>query len=177
MMRSPFAKGAAVVLLLIHAACGSSTSKEPMPAELPTASRRSTAPGSAVPKSLPRVEPTYGRLSGHWFGETTMPGRTQRWVMNRRPEGDFDVRFKVYEGDRVTFEQIERGVWGADEATYVTITTQLENSRGISPPAAPNDVFVEEYAIESLDDREFRYRHKAKGTRYTVRRVEPNAAF
>jgi len=127
--------------------------------------------------SLPHSSPTFERLVGSWFGEGESHGALQRWLVQRRSGGDYEILFRQYRDGKVVVEQTERGVWGTDEKTYTTITTQIEVAHRVSIPDTPEHVYIEKYRIIELTDEAFTYEHTTNGTRYTVRRVRPGFAL
>lgn len=47
---------------------------------------------------------TFHRLVGTWLGETPLEGKTRRFLITRRIDGTFDVRFRDYAGKELVHE-------------------------------------------------------------------------
>jgi hypothetical protein len=109
------------------------------------------------------------RLAGRWHVEYTRAdnGRTYRFLNERRPNGEFVLRYRIYQDDRLVSQHEESGDWRIVGGKYRTRTLKVDGNR--VPGADP--YFFDTYDILKLDDREFVYRHTRVDLTFRVRRV------
>ena len=114
-------------------------------------------------------------LAGHWYREYTRAddGRTYRFLNERRPNGEFVLRYRIYEGDRLVSRHEESGDWRIVDGKYRSRTLKVDGAR--VPGADP--YFFDTYDILQLDEREFVYRHTRVDLTFRVRRVSADHAL
>lgn len=82
----------------------------------------------------------HGKLVGTWEGETIRKdGYKKEWVQVRFPDGRYQITFKFYEGDFVSWIESEKGTWWIENGRFC----EQFSSYGSTP-------FV--YELEWLDD-------------------------
>lgn len=111
-------------------------------------------------------------MTGRWYGsQPTDDGGFREHLVERFPDGTYQIHFRVHEPDGDVTESIEVGRWGVSGKVYFTFFAGwLEDGRMV--PADSSDPFhYNAYLIESLRDGEMTYVSEPQGTRYSIRRV------
>ena len=103
-------------------------------------------------------------LVGHWFGDDVQPstGRPTKWLMDRRADGTFTVRFKEPAPSVVSLETGTRS-----GALYRTQTMSVNGV--VTDPDDP--YYYDEYLLEEVGADRIVYVHRKNQARYRSRRV------
>ena len=111
-----------------------------------------------------------GDLVGRWQGESEAmhPGSVVRWTVERSADGRYLVDYRVERDAILLRTSEERGVWQFENGVYVT-HTEFIDGRAIDAlsPRAHN-----RYDVLAFDATTMTYRHRDKGTQYTVHRID-----
>ena len=93
-----------------------------------------------VPKSLPKETNNFKSLVGYWYGEIKQSdGTFQKHFVTIKNDGTIAIHFKTYKDEKLEFEQIEKGEWGADDTTYITVIKLIEvDGVDYQPPTTSN---------------------------------------
>ncbi|MDX1442354.1 MAG: hypothetical protein R3270_01115 [Gammaproteobacteria bacterium] len=112
-------------------------------------------------------------MSGRWYGsQATDDGGFREHLVERYPDGTYQIHFRVHAPDGEISDSIEVGRWGVSGKIYFTFFAGwMEDGRMV--PADPSDPFhYNAYIIESLRDGQMTYVSEPHGNRYTIRRVD-----
>jgi hypothetical protein len=133
-------------------------------------------------KPIPTEEAQKQRqlLVGRWYGEVTVKeGGARRWLMDRRVDGTYTIRFKFTEAGQPK-ETAEAGLWGATAGYYFTLAREsMEDLK--TGKFVPFDTavahFDDLYQIQALDSERFKYRDLGTGEEFSVKRVDASFAL
>lgn len=111
-------------------------------------------------------------MMGRWLGEAdTKDGKHSKWLMERRLDGSYTVKFQLFQASKKVLEQIEVGVWGISAGIYFTMTREMIEGMESRPVDTTLATYYDAYDVLSLDDSTFRYRSRESGDVFTVKKV------
>ncbi|MDN3640290.1 hypothetical protein QWY82_15950 [Simiduia curdlanivorans] len=112
------------------------------------------------------------KLVGTWYGESGVEGYDQKWLIQRRPSGNYEIVFLRCKEGIALYVQKEYGQWEHTDSDYTTRTELLSDGMSSWKPETSNGIYLEEYTVVELTASEFRYRNKNKEKTYSVQRVD-----
>ncbi|MEX1668053.1 hypothetical protein AB4876_03965 [Zhongshania guokunii] len=111
-------------------------------------------------------------LLGKWYGiRKTANGGQKEWLTERSADGTYRVDFRFIAKNGDVRSQSEVGFWGVSGGIYFRIFRGWVTVTGMKPADATNADHYDAYAIESLSDSYFTYKHAVRGQRYTVKKM------
>ncbi|AMO66845.1 hypothetical protein DOK_18595 [gamma proteobacterium BDW918] len=127
-----------------------------------------------VPTPTPKIITSNSRtmLLGKWYGiRKTNNGGQKEWLTERSADGTYrvDFRFTAKNGDVRT--QSEVGFWGVSGGTYFRIFRGWITIEGMKPADPTKADHYDAYAIQSLNDTYFSYKHVNREHVYTVKKM------
>jgi len=119
--------------------------------------------------------PTEKLLEGWWYGEAYQPiwHETTQELMHRRPDGTFEIEFRLYRNCRLVRAQKETGRWSATDTLYHTDTeTVAGHAIDQTKPSYHDD-----YHIDALGEDNLTYTHIRTNVRASDQRVPEDFIF
>lgn len=106
-------------------------------------------------------------LVGLWYGEGYQPmwDREAQWMAERRPDGTFEIEFRIVYQCQVEHRQVETGHWTVVDETLRAVTETIDGVILDVP-------LRQDYVIEEFGGDQFRYRHVRTGIEFSARRVQ-----
>ncbi|WP_373081614.1 hypothetical protein [Zhongshania sp.] len=166
------------VLSVLLAGCSQfKTNKQaaPIPINLEShVQERSEDVKADAPTPSPKIVTgnTRTMLLGKWYGiRKTTDGGQKEWLTERSADGTYrvDFRFTAKNGD--VRSQSEVGFWGVSGGTYFRIFRGWLTVDGMKPADPTNADHYDAYAIQSLSDNYFSYKHVSRDHVYTVKKM------
>lgn len=123
-------------------------------------------------------EESWSFMVGKWFGsQPTKEGGVKKQIMERLPQGEYRVTFRIYDKEGKYEEQTEAGYWGISDQIYFTIFRGWINA-GQFVPSNPSDPYnYDAYKIISLSNKIFEYKSLSSGNSYSLKKVDNDFAF
>ena len=111
-------------------------------------------------------------MLGRWHGSApTKDGGRRKWLMERFPDGTFEVQFVTVLPDGRVQHRVERGLWGIAGNVYFTITRSYWKDGLFVDFNPDNASLYDAYDVLALDAQHFRYRGVETGSVFEVQRV------
>ena len=117
-------------------------------------------------------------LTGTWYSsQATKEGGIKQEIMQRSPQGNYKVIFRIYDKDSNFEEQTETGYWGVSGPVYFTILRGwIENNQ--LTPSSPSDPYNHDaYKIINLTSDSVEYENYSSGNRHTHKKVADSFYF
>lgn len=139
----------------------------------------STEEITSVKPSLPSSqEEAWNLLIGKWYGsQPTKDGGEKKEIVERSPQGTYQITFRIYGKDGQYKEQTEAGQWGVSGPVYFTIFRGWVKGNRFSPSNPADPYNYDAYRIIKLNNEEFGYENYSSGNRYIVKRVSDDFVF
>lgn len=129
------------------------------------------APASSPRLAQPAPSAAEAALQGVWAWELTAPGGAlSRFLIQRRPDGNFTLISRTYAAGRATAELVNGGLWGVSNGLYFTVTTEVNGQRVDTRDSA----LYNPYVILALEGDVLRYRHLPTGLELRTLKVRPD---
>lgn len=127
------------------------------------------------PETPAAIEARRDMMMGRWLGEMpTIDGKFYKWLMERRPDGEYTLETILMEGGKIKEKNSEFGYWGVSGHLYFTLTRETLLKGKITPLDTNTANLYDGYEILQLGEGQFRYRHVETGNEYFVQRVPPD---
>ena len=111
-------------------------------------------------------------LLGKWYGiRKTSDGGQKEWLTERSADGTYRVDFRSTAKNGDVRSQSEVGFWGVSGGTYFRIFRGWVTVEGMKPADPTNADHYDAYAIQSLNDSYFTYKHVVRNHLYTVKKM------
>ena len=119
--------------------------------------------------SLPDASPPNDPLVGCWHGEDFQPvtQRKEEWLMNRKPDGSFLIKFTAVERGTPLSTQTEEGRWTHKNGKYTTVTTKIAGEA----VDASDPQYTDTYEVKSIGDNAMTYYHPKMNLTFTSKKV------
>jgi hypothetical protein len=111
-------------------------------------------------------------LIGCWRGKAleAAPDQQAGWVIDRRGDGTFLIKFETKKNTMSPELQVEEGIWTHQDGRYRTVTLKLDGkSTDTSDPH-----YLDEYEIAMNGSNQTHYRHVRTGTTFEASKVRCN---
>lgn len=153
---------AALVVAALAAACASGrTSPAPIVPDKPAMTTDQKA--------------AWSRMVGRWYGsQPTEKGGHMDWLVERAPEGVYQITFRVHDRDGTVTDRVEVGEWGVSGPIYFSIYRAYVTDGRLIPSNPADPYNYDAYQIIRLTDDTFEYQSVTSGAHYTIRRVGPD---
>ena len=111
-------------------------------------------------------------LLGKWYGiRKNANGEQKEWLTERSADGTYRTDFRFSGADGSVRSQSEVGFWGVSGDIYFRIFRGWVTIEGMKPADPTIADHYDAYTIDGLDNVYFSYEHKARGKKYTVRKM------
>ena len=116
-------------------------------------------------------------LIGAWRGEAPVKGGGSRsWIVQRNPDGTYQVDFTLTTPAGAKSSHSEVGVWGTSAGIYFTATRGYVEASGIDPADTTDPTLYDAYKIIDLTQNTFEYQNLSTGNRFVVKRIDGAAS-
>ena len=123
-------------------------------------------------------EETWNLMIGKWFGsQPTKDGGKKQEIMERSPQGTYQITFRVYDKNGKMKEQSESGYWGVSGPVYFTIFRGWVEGNQLFPSNPADPYNYDAYRIIKLNNETFEYENYSSGDKYVIRRVPNDFKF
>jgi hypothetical protein len=134
-----------------------------------------SAPGpthAVKPYWMPNQEKGRSLLAGRWYGSSSLrEGGKREWLMERRIDGTFTVKFRVTDATGKPGDQVEAGYWGFSGGILYTITREILRGDRFHEVDTRNATFNDAYTFTEMTYNRLRYRSIDTEAEYAVERV------
>ncbi|MGH2509789.1 MAG: hypothetical protein ACRDHZ_20615 [Ktedonobacteraceae bacterium] len=121
---------------------------------------------------------TWNLLIGKWYGsQPTKDGGVKKEIMERSPQGTYQVTFRVYDKEGKYKEQTETGYWGVSGPVYFTIFRGWVEGDHLSPSNPSNPYNYDAYKIIKLNSEVFEYESYNSRDKYATKKVHQDFEF
>lgn len=123
-------------------------------------------------------EQTWSLMIGKWFGsQSTKDGGKKQQIMERSPQGTYQITFRIFDKDGKMEQQSEAGHWGVSGPVYFTIFRGWVEGNQLSPSNPDDPYNYDAYKIIRLNSEVFEYESYSSGNKYSIKRVANDFQF
>lgn len=166
--------GFALLSMLLVGCSQFKTSKTVAPVTLQNDEYSEDIQSTDEPSDVQKMATSASRqmLLGKWYGiRKTANGEQKEWLTERSADGTYRTDFRSIAANGSVRSQAEVGFWGVSGDIYFRIFRGWVTIEGMKPADPTIADHYDAYKIEELDNSYFSYEHKARGKKYTVRKM------
>ena len=108
-------------------------------------------------------------LIGKWCGSKQLAdGDHQRWIVNRKSDGTYAIKFTLTKKDKSAETWGEYGIWGIRYPIYFTASRGFIDETGTLPADTNTPSLYDAFTLINLTSDSFTYKSLTSGNTFTI---------